>query len=135
MRIVLDTNVLVSGIFWGGAPLKILDHWVSGDLDIFTTMQILDEYVRVINALGSRKPALAARWVDLLTTYPVVIKNRVSISRSRDPDDNKFLECAVSADVDCIVSGDDDLLALKHIHTIPILKPSAFISRFFAHPE
>lgn len=131
MRIVLDTNVLVSGIFWGGAPLTILDHWASGGLDIVITSPILDEYVRVINELGGKNPSLAARWVDLLTTYPVIIKNRVSISLSRDPDDNKFLECAVYANVDCIVSGDWDLLALKHIHTIPILKPSAFISRFF----
>ena len=131
MRIILDTNVLVSGIFWGGAPLKILDHWVSGNLDIVISPEILDEYVRVINELGGKQPSLAAQWVDLLTTYPVIIKKRVSLSLSRDPDDDKFLECAVSGSADCIVSGDDDLLALKHIHTIPILKPAAFISRFF----
>lgn len=130
MRIVLDTNVLVSGIFWGGAPLKILDHWVSGDLDIVIMPEILDEYVRVINELACKKPALVERWVALLTRYPITIKKRVSISLSRDPDDDKFLECAVSGNVDCIVSGDDDLLALKHIHTIPILKPSAFIASF-----
>jgi putative PIN family toxin of toxin-antitoxin system len=131
VRIVLDTNVLVSGIFWGGAPLKILDYWVSGDLDIVITPEILDEYVRVINELGGKKPALAIRWVDFLTTYPVIIKKRVTVSLSRDPDDDKFLECAVSGNVDCIVSGDEDLLELKHIHTIPILKPAAFIARFF----
>lgn len=130
MRIVLDTNVLVSGIFWGGAPLKILDHWVSGALDIVLTPEILDEYVRVINELGGKKPAIAAQWVNLLTLYPIIIKKCVSLSLSRDPDDDKFLECAVSGNADCIISGDDDLLALKHIHTIPILKPAAFIVRF-----
>lgn len=130
MRIVLDTNVLVSGIFWGGAPFKILEHWVSGDLDIVITLEILNEYVRVINELGSKQPDLADRWIDLLTGYPAIIKNRVSISLSRDPEDDKFLECAVSGNVDYIVTGDDDLLALKHIHSIPIVKPAVFISRY-----
>jgi putative PIN family toxin of toxin-antitoxin system len=131
VRIVLDTNVLVSGIFWGGAPLKILDLWVSGALNLVITPEIFDEYARVINELGGKQPALAAQWVDLLTLYPVIITKCAPISLSRDPDDDKFLECAVAGNADCIVSGDDDLLALKQIHVIPILKPAAFIARFF----
>ena len=54
MRIALDTNVLVSGIFWGGAPLKILDLWISGSLDIVITPEIFDEYARVINDLSQK---------------------------------------------------------------------------------
>jgi putative PIN family toxin of toxin-antitoxin system len=134
VRIVLDTNVLVSGIFWGGAPFRILEHWISGELDLLVAPDILDEYVRVINSLGKKQPGLAAQWIDIITACPLIIKKRVSLSLSRDPDDDKFLECAVAGMADCIVSGDDDLLTLKHVHTIPILKPAAFISRYFCSP-
>lgn len=131
MKIVLDTNVLVSGIFWGGTPFRILEQWISDDMEIIATPDILNEYVRFISALGKKQAELMTQWIDLITANMTIIEKRISLSISRDPDDNKFLECAVSGDVDCIVSGDDDLLTLKAIHAIPIIKPSELISKYF----
>ncbi len=132
MKIVLDTNVLVSGIFWGGTPFRILQHWISDDIEIVATPDILDEYVRVISSVGKKQADLMTQWIDLITTNTAIIEKQISLSISRDPDDDKFLECAVSGDVDFIVSGDDDLLTLKSIHAIPIIKPSEFISKYFS---
>ena len=58
MKIVLDTNVLVSGIFFGGIPFRILEHWISDDLEIIATPDILNEYVRVISFVGKKQSAL-----------------------------------------------------------------------------
>ena len=132
MKIVLDTNVLVSGIFWGGTPFRILEHWMSDDIEIIATPDILNEYVRVISFVGKKQAELRTQWIDLLTTNMTIIEKQISLAISRDPDDDKFLECAVSGDVDFIVSGDDDLLTLKSIHAIPIIKPSDFISKYFS---
>ena len=58
MKIVLDTNVLVSGIFWGGIPFRILEHWISDDIEIIATPDILNEYVRVISFVGKKQAEL-----------------------------------------------------------------------------
>ena len=131
MKIVVDTNVIVSGIFWGGIPFKILEHWMSDDIELITSSPVLNEYVRVISDVGHNRPEFSKNWVDLISTSTTVVDVQLSLILSRDPDDNKFLECAVSGNADCIVTGDDDLLVLGMVHGIPILRPSEFLSRFF----
>ena len=131
MKIVLDTNVLVSGIFWGGVPFKILEHWILNDFEIVVTPDILNEYVRVISTVGKKRSDIMSDWIDLITIKTVIIEKQIEIALSRDKDDDKFLECAISGGVDFIVSGDDDLLILKSIHSIPILKPSEFLLKAF----
>ena len=132
MNIVLDTNVLISGIFWGGPPFRILEHWISDDIEIIVTPDILNEYVRVIECVGKKQPELMSRWINLITIHSKNVEKQTALTVCRNPDDDKFLECAVSGKAACIVSGDDDLLALKSIHAIPILKPSVFILKYFA---
>ena len=58
MRAVLDTNVLVSGIFWDGKPGNVLKYWRSGKIDMFATVDILEEYLRVIAKVGKHDPEL-----------------------------------------------------------------------------
>jgi uncharacterized protein len=131
VKIVVDTNVIVSGIFWGGIPFKILEHWMNDDIELITSSPILNEYVKVISDVGRNRPEFSKNWVDLISTSTTVVDIKVSLAFSRDPDDNKFLECAASGGADCIVTGDDDLLVLGMVHGIPILRPSEFLSRFF----
>ena len=131
MKIVVDTNVLISGIFWGGIPFKIIEHWMNDDIELITSSPVLNEYVRVISDVGYNRPEFSKNWVDLLSTSITVVDVQLSLALSRDPDDDKFLECAVSGNADCIVTGDDDLLVLGMVHGISILMPSEFLSRFF----
>jgi putative PIN family toxin of toxin-antitoxin system len=130
MKIVVDTNVMVSGVFWGGNPFKILEHWIRGNITILVSTPILDEYVRVISSIGYKRPELSKNWIDLISTNTTIVDVRISLALSRDPDDNKFLECAISGNADCIVSGDDDLLVLKKIHGIPIITPKGVLEKF-----
>jgi putative PIN family toxin of toxin-antitoxin system len=132
VRIVVDTNVLVSGIFWGGKPAAVLGHWRSGTLDVLATIDILEEYLRVIAKVGKREPQLVEHWTNFLTQHLMPVEKTVTIRDCRDPDDNKFLECAVSAGADCVVSGDDDLLVLGRVQGLFIHSVSEFLSTHFA---
>ncbi len=105
MKIVLDTNVLVSGIFWGGTPLKILELWEKKQIEVLASGAILDEYLDNIDRLSKK------------------------YSRP-DPDDNKFIDCAISGRAPFLVSGDDDLLVLKKVMNLEILKPRQFLNKF-----
>lgn len=127
MKIVLDTNILISGIFWRGVPNRILQYWESEYYEIAVSPEILNEYVRVIAEIGKNKSELVKKWIDYISIKSYVVEIVTPLKLSRDPDDNKFLECAVSADADYVVSGDDDLLILKKVEGIPIIKASSFI--------
>ena len=130
MKAVVDTNILVSGIFWGGKPEQVLNLWRNGELHLLVTKDILDEYLRVLDHLGHLDEDLVSDWTDHICKYSLVVLKTASTELCRDASDNKFLECAISARADCIISGDKDLLILETIQGIPILNPSQFLNRF-----
>lgn len=122
MKLVLDTNVLVSGIFWGGRPGKLLDDWVAGHHVLLVTPPILLEYSRVISELSAtHDPVLALRWSRLLTETGVMVIPVPATVECRDPKDQMFLECAIGGSADYLVSGDKDLLSLISVADIPIV--------------
>jgi uncharacterized protein len=131
VKVVVDTNVLVSGIFWGGKPGIVLKYWRSGKIDILATVDILEEYLRVITKVGKYDPELIELWTGFLLQHLILIEKNTTLKTCRDPHDNMFLECVVSAAADCLVSGDDDLLVLENIRGIPILFVSKFLSICF----
>ena len=115
MKVCLDTNVLVSGIFWKGLPAKIVALWMNEAFDLLITDSIFDEYQKIIRKIGSKiNPFRAETWVRLLGEQAVVIPE-MEMQRhwSRDPDDDKFIYCSLAGDVDFLVSGDRDLLELR----------------------
>lgn len=129
MKIVLDTNLLVSGIFWSGAPLKILEHWRKEKLQVLATENILDEYLRVIEKISVKagRPDLFLAWSALLPMKLDLILVKKSFKLCRDPDDDKFIDCAVAGKAEYIVSGDDDLLSLKKVMQIEIATARDFL--------
>jgi putative PIN family toxin of toxin-antitoxin system len=131
VKVVIDTNVLVSGIFWEGKPGIVLDHWRSGKFNLPATIDVLEEYLRVITKVGKHEPELVEHWTGFLTQHLILVDKSAIIKDCRDPHDNKFLECAISSSADCIISGDDDLLVLKSIRGIPIFTVSKFLSTYF----
>lgn len=128
-RIVLDSNVLISAIAFGGKPRQVLHRIIEGKAELAFSGAILDE---VRGVLGGRKlrypePILDAimREIEALGVA-VFPKKRVRVIRD-DPDDNRVLECALEFRADCIISGDAHLLALKEFRGIRILKPAEFL--------
>ncbi|MFP4624385.1 MAG: putative toxin-antitoxin system toxin component, PIN family [Gemmatimonadota bacterium] len=128
MKVVLDTNVLLSGIFFGGTPGRILEEWQNGRFEVLVSRAILDEYVVASEKVARRYSGddalpilshLATRW---RLVHAVPLREPVC----RDPSDDKFLACARAAAADVIVSGDSDLLALGRWEGIAILSPRQF---------
>lgn len=133
LKIVLDTNVLISAIMFGGKSRDILDMGISGKIRIALSQDILKELAEVLVDKKFRLPVSVVQQIahelsELVEL--VVVTHKVAVIKN-DPDDNRILECAVSAGVDCIVSGDAHLLSLGYFKKIEILSPSDFLK---THP-
>lgn len=129
MKIVLDINVFISGIFWKGTPNKVLSLWAQNKIQIITSNKIITEYLRVLHKID-KEGNIAKKWGAFIIENSVIIQNRDLIKTCRDPDDNKFLNCAIIGRADYLVSGDDDLLCLKEISKTKIINPSKFIKLY-----
>ena len=128
MKIVLDTNVLVSGIFWDGVPHEILDLWAHDAIRLVATDEMLKEYVRVIQGFATdEKSELTNHWTTFLIENIELIISNSELKLCRDPSDDKFINCAISSRAKYIVSGDKDLLDLKTVNNIEIVNSRAFI--------
>ena len=128
LRLVIDTNVLISS-FFGGNPKKVIDLWRTGRAVFCLSDEILKEYLRVIARLPIA-PETTNKLVAILQEKRNI--ERVAPSRHHavireDPEDDKFIDCAVEAKADCIVSGDAHLLQVKAYQAIPIYSPKDFL--------
>ena len=133
MKVVLDTNVLISGIFFGGIPGRILSAWASGELTIVLTPDILDEYRRVVLELSNKHPDLKSAAESVLTLLAmnatIVDAPALDAAVSDDPDDDKFLACAVASRTRIIISGDKHLLDISGWKDLKVLTPRQFHDR------
>ncbi len=133
MKIVVDTNVLMSGIFFGGVPGRVIEAWVNGKVTVVLSPVILEEYHRVGRVLGGRYPERAAALTPLLAllTMNATIVNAVPLAQgvSADPADDMFLAAAVESGAPAIVSGDAHLLELSGWSGISVLTPRQFVDR------
>ncbi len=124
MRIVLDTNVLVSGIFFGGLPGRLLDAWADGRLALILSPAILDEYLRVCERIAESRPTLEYDAVLAAIAGHGTLTADTTWHKpiTADPDDDKFMLCARSADA-VVVSGDTDLLDASGWEGVEVVKP------------
>ncbi len=131
MKIILDTNVFISGIFFGGTPYQILDAWRNGRVDIILSEEIFAEYQRVANELSRQfKEVDISTFLDLITVNAIWVEApKLPFNVAADPDDDKFLSCALASKTKIIVSGDKHLLAVSGYRRIEVVKPSLFIER------
>ena len=132
MRTILDTNVFISGIFFVGPPSQILKAWKNQSLQIVLSRQILAEYQRVAVALSSKFPTVhILPIIELVTIHGQFVDTQgFDISVCDDPDDDKFLECAVAGKCKTIVSGDRHLLKLAAYEGIVVLSPRNFVDKY-----
>ena len=126
MLVLLDTNVLISGILFRGLPRSLLERAIRGELDLVTSPSLLDELERILTD-EFRFPPEVARMVrgELATLAEMVVPEEVP-TVSRDPDDDQVLAAAVAGGARAIVTGDRDLLALETYRGITILSPAEF---------
>ena len=134
MRIVLDTNVFISGIFFSGTPHRILQGWREGRIQLVLTPEIFEEYQRVAAILHENFPSVdLTRLLDLVVVEAEMCQAEPLLEAvSVDPDDDKFIACALSSGSKLIVSGDKHLLDVDGYRGIEILKPRPFVERYLA---
>jgi uncharacterized protein len=132
VKVVLDTNVLMSGVFFAGLPGEVLAAWREGRVTLAASPEILDEYRRVGVLLEERYGSLGlhALLAVVATTADIVEPLEPASPISRDSDDDKFLLCAVAAAADAVVTGDEDLLTLRAWRSVEILSPRQFVDRY-----
>jgi putative PIN family toxin of toxin-antitoxin system len=132
MRIVLDTNVFISGIFFSGPPYQILKAWRDGRVQLVVSPSILDEYRRIGAELALEFQDVDLKpFLDLLTVQAeIVLAPTLLPVIQDDPSDDKFLEAAVAGKASYIISGDKHLLKLSEFQGIQILKPGDFVKRY-----
>ncbi|MEK6691417.1 MAG: putative toxin-antitoxin system toxin component, PIN family [Nitrospirota bacterium] len=129
MKVVIDTNIFVSS-FFGGNPRKIIDLWKKEKITLCLSKAILEEYVDVLCRIGLKDEheleellALFSRGFNLLFTTKTP---KISIVK-KDPDDDKFIECAVALKADAVITGDKKILVIKEYMGINIVTPQRFL--------
>jgi putative PIN family toxin of toxin-antitoxin system len=129
IKAILDTNVVISGIFWKGPPFRILEAWQEQRFCLVISVPILEEYRRVLAEMAGEYFSPALHSILALIELHSEMVEPVSFARAvcNDPDDDKFLEAAVAANADYVVSGDAALLRLKGHRGIGIVKPVEFL--------
>lgn len=129
MKVVLDTNVLVSGVFFRGPPLEILRAWRAGRIQLVVSPEILEEYREVGLRLSLDFPGVDISAVlAVVTTHATLMEPALLPERvCSDPDDDKFFACALKARAKVIVSGDKHLLAASGYKGIHVVRPRRFL--------
>jgi putative PIN family toxin of toxin-antitoxin system len=133
VRVILDTNVIVSGIFFSGPPYQLLDAWRNEQFIIVLSPNIFKEYQRVATALNRKYPNVNIHPIlELIADRAeFILPTKFNSQVCEDPDDDMFLECAASGNINTIVSGDKHLLKVSGFQNIEVLKPADFIDKYF----
>lgn len=134
MRVVLDTNVFVFAVFFGGVLGRILESWRDGRLQFVLSAEILDEFQRVGQVLSAQFADVDLEPILALVTVEAEIVDSPPLSAPvcRDPDDDKFFACASAAGAAVIVSGDKHLLDHDGWRGVRVLRPRPFVDEFLS---
>ena len=132
MKVVLDTNVLVSGIFFGGPPDRILRAWRDGKVQLTVSLEILAEYRQVALRLHQKhKDIDILPLLDLIAVHSrLVLAAPLPKPVCADPKDDMFLACALASGTRMVVSGDRHLLTVSGFAGIRVLRPKAFVDQY-----
>ena len=132
MRVVLDTNVLISGAFYSGPPLRILQAFIEGEFQLALSPEILVEYRRVGEEFTRKRSNPDFESLLGLLVAQALIFEAPDLDQTicRDPHDDKFIACALAVGADVIVSGDKDLLSISGKFAIPVMRPKEFVEQY-----
>jgi uncharacterized protein len=133
IRIVLDTNVIVSALVFGGIPRAVLELAQGGQCEFFYSEPIQAEVRRVLSEKFEWPEAMLQQALPVLWGMGKLVVPRTTIKAvPDDPDDNRILECALEAQAHVVVSGDHHLLAMMKYKSVSIVTPRQFIELFRA---
>ena len=137
MRVVLDTNQHISALIRpNGNPAQILRLWHIGLIEVAISPPMLKELAVVVHRPRIQQKynlldADVAEYFEVLNAFAVVVPGAIVLDAvPDDPDDNIIIACAIEAEADVIISGDQHLLSLGSYHRIPIIKAADFLSAY-----
>jgi uncharacterized protein len=115
MRVVLDTNVFISGIHWTGDSEEIVRAWMEGKFDLVSSYPIIEELTRILsNFKVPLEPADILWWENLILQRSIMVDPQEKVNAAAHEADNKFIEAAIAGNAEYIVSQDNHLLVLKN---------------------
>ena len=130
IKVVIDTNVVISALLFGGVPGKLISLWQGSAIKPIASKEIIDEYLRVLTYPKFKLTEEEINFLlyqEILPYFDVIDAPAGPRVIKKDPADDKFIRCAVADRAKYIISGDQPLLALKNYHKIKILSPAEFI--------
>ena len=126
MKIIFDTNVFVSGIFWeGNFCSQIINKWKNKKFELVSSVEIIDELIKTLKNFKIQMPDdIIEEFRNLIIENSIIVNPAIKLNIIKDDlDDNKFLEAGITGNVDLIISQDKHLLKLKEYQGIKILNP------------
>ena len=130
VKVVVDTNVFVSALLFGGKPGKLIPLWQRGTIRPLASKEIIDEYLRVLTYPKFKLTEEDVNFLlyhETLPYFEVIDVHPGPRIIRKDPEDDKFIRCALAGKAKWIISGDQHLLALKSYQKIKIVTPSDFL--------
>jgi len=130
IKVVIDTNVFVSS-FFGGNPRQVIDLWKEGHITLCLSNTIVDEYTDVLRRMGLPDAKELDELLSLFASgfHSVFTTQTPELNIvEKDPDDNKFIECAVALNAEYIISGDKALIEIQRYLKIKIVNPKDFLN-------
>lgn len=128
IKVVLDTNVFISALFWKGAPYRIFRKILEGAVLNFTSPQILEEIKNRLLEKFKLPPEKVKEFLEIIVFNSQIVypKKKLKVVK-KDPADNKILECALEAKASFIISGDKHLLEIGKYKGMKIIMPNEFL--------
>jgi uncharacterized protein len=132
-KVVIDTNVFVSGLTFKGKPREVLDLVWRGDIEAYISTFIIKELEETLKKDFGWDKDQIKHTTEKIKAKAILVhpKDKVSVIKEKD-DDNRILECAIEGKVQYLISGDrKHLLPLKEYQRIKILSPAEFLKLLF----
>ena len=132
-KAVIDTNVFLSAIFWGGKPLEVVRLAFAHKITGVISLEILEELEGKLIKKFYYPKDQTAKYIELVLTEFLLVEPTQKVRVVEDPKDDKIIEAALEANADFIVTGDKDLLRIRQYKGIQIVKPHGFLAKIIIH--
>jgi uncharacterized protein len=133
IRVVIDTNVIVSAILFGGMPGELIPLWKSDCIKPLASKNIIDEYIKVLAYPKFKLSEAEINYIlynEILPYFEIIQIKDSPVIINVDPSDDKFIHCAKAGKAGVIITGDQHLLNLKTYQKVKILTPAKFMENF-----